>query len=184
MRALYPVLIALLFAAVPLLPTQAYASEEGPTLITVGGDVSNPNRGPVDDFEDAYFNAQDISFDQAATFDLARLQSLGMKEITVSYPDWPKSFTFSGPLLSDVLKAAGAQGDTIAVTAIDGYAPEIPISDLETYPVILALKKDGKFLGVGGHGPAWVIYPRDDYPALADSDDSKYVWAVFYIDVR
>ena len=58
--------------------------------------------------------------------------------------------------------------------ALDGYAPELDLADLEKYPVILAIKKDGKYLGVGDRGPTWIIYPRNDYPELAEKDDAKF----------
>jgi hypothetical protein len=104
-----------------------------------------------------------------------------MDAVTVRYPTWPAAHRFEGPLLRDVLKAAGVTGGTIQPFALDGYAAEIPYSDLERWPVILALKSDGRWLPVGGAGPAWVIYPRDDFPELAKEDDLKWVWGAFHI---
>jgi hypothetical protein len=40
---------------------------------------------------------------------------------------------------------------------------------------------DGRWLAVGGAGPAWIIYPRDDFPELARDDDAKWVWGVSHI---
>ena len=157
---------------------------EGPVLLTIAGKISKPNRGPADEFMDVFFGSQDVEFENARQFDFKTLKELGFKKLTVGYEDWPKKFEFEGPLLRDVLAAAGANGETIVVKAIDGYAPEIPLNELETYPVILALKVDGKFLGLGDRGPAWVIYPRDDFPELSDQDDSKFVWSTYYIEVK
>jgi len=125
---------------------------QGPALITVIGNISNPNRGPADDFDDAFFVSQDVDFEKAHQFDLENLKALGFKKFKASYEDWPETLEFEGPLLKDILTAAGAQGDTIVVKALDGYAPEIPVSDTEEYPVILALKVNGKFLGLGDRG--------------------------------
>lgn len=58
------------------------------------------------------------------------------------------------------------------------------MSDLATWPVVLALKSGGAWLAVGGRGPAWVVYPVGDFPALADRDDAKWVWAAFFIRVE
>ena len=160
------------------------ASEKtGPVVLTVTGAIENPSRGGFDDFKDAFFASLDVSFDSAAEFDLNGLEALGMTKFTVNYEDWPMELTVEGPLLADVLSAAGATGKTVVARALDGYAPEIPVSDLNSYPVILALKVNGRYLGFGGRGPAWIIYPRNDYPNLADTDDSKYVWSVFHIHV-
>lgn len=69
--------------------------------------------------------------------------------------------------------------------ALDGYATDIPLADLERYPVLPALKRDGRYLGIGGRGPAWIVYPREDYPALqAAKDDAGLAWAVFVLLVE
>lgn len=84
-----------------------------------------------------------------------------------------------------MLKAAGATGQTVKVYALDGYGAEIPLSELRQYPVLLALKADGKYLGLGGRGPTWVVYPRDDrHPALKSHDDAKWVWSALRIEVE
>ncbi|MEM7213954.1 MAG: hypothetical protein AAF423_00320 [Pseudomonadota bacterium] len=180
---MYRILTAFFISLLLVLP----AAAEGPTgqtILTVTGEISKPNRKPADDFADAFFTSHDVSFERAASFDLASLEALGMKTLVASYPDWPKTLTFQGPLLSDVLKAVGAEGTKLIVRALDGYAPEIPVADVEKYPVILALKTDGKYLGIGDRGPSWIIYPRNDYTELAEEDDAKFVWSVYHIEVR
>jgi len=157
---------------------------EGPALITVSGDISKPNRGPLDEFSDAFFVSQDVEFEKTRQFDLKSLQALGFHKINATYEDWPTTLELEGPFLRDVLAAAGAQGKTILVKALDGYAPEINIAEVEKYPVVLALKVNGKFLGLGGRGPAWVVYPRNDFDELKDQDDSKYVWSAYLIEVQ
>jgi hypothetical protein len=157
----------------------------GPVLVTVAGAVENANRGPVDAFADGFFAYHEIAFERAAEFDLAALEALGMHETRAHYPNWPGESTFEGPFLADVLKAAGATGSMLRAVALDGYASEIPLADLETYPVLLALKRDGEYLGIGGRGPAWIVYPREDYPELqAAPDDAGLAWAVFVLLVE
>jgi hypothetical protein len=157
----------------------------GPAILTVAGAVDRPNRGPVDPFADAFFAFHEIAFDRAAEFDLAMLESLGMHEIRAHYPNWPGPSTFEGPLLADVLAAAGAGGQTLRAVALDGYASEIPLADLAKYQVVLALKRDGRYLGIGGRGPAWIVYPREDHPELqAATDDAGLAWAAFVLMVE
>jgi len=155
----------------------------GPAVVTVAGKITKQNRGPVDAFLDAYFKFNDVDFDKAVSFDVKALQSLGMKKLKVSYPTWPKAYDFEGPLLADVLAATGANGETVTVKALDGYTAEISMRDIGKYPILLALKRDGQFLGLGGRGPAWVVFPRDDYPELQTQDDAKWVWSVYFIKV-
>lgn len=157
----------------------------GPVLVTVAGAVDNTNRGPVDPFADGFFAFHEIAFERAVEFDLAALEALGMHEMRAHYPNWPGPSTFEGPLLADVLAAAGATGTRLRAVALDGYAAEVPLADLQKYPVILALKRDGRYLGLGGRGPAWVVYPREDYPELqAAPDDAGLAWAVFALLVE
>ena len=156
----------------------------GPAMVTVSGKISNPNREALDAFHDIYFNIQDVEFSAATEFDLASLQALGMRSVSASYEDWPGKIDFEGPLLSDVLKQAGATGSIFSVKALDGYTVDVSREEIEKYPVVLAIKANGKFLGIGGRGPAWLIFPRDDYEDLAKEDDSKFVWAVYHIEVK
>jgi hypothetical protein len=166
-------------------PAAELAQPKGPVVLTVHGKIAHANRGALDDFEDAFFKFGSVTFDKAAQFDLAMLEKLGMKTLTVKYDTWPKAYTFEGPLLADVLKAAGAEGRSIKIFALDGYGADIPLADLGRYPVLLALKADGRYLGLGGRGPTWVVYPRDDrYPALKSHDDAKWVWSALRIEVE
>jgi len=158
---------------------------KGPVVLTIHGNIANTNRAALNDFEDAFFKFGNVSFDKAAQFDLAMLEKLGKKKFTVKYDTWPKAYAFEGPLLRDVLKAAGAKGKSVKVYALDGYGAEIPVSDAQQHDVILAVKADGKYLGLGGRGPAWVVYPRDDkHPALKAHDDAKWVWSAVRIEVE
>ena len=156
---------------------------EGPVILTIVGAISQSNRGARDDFADRLMAFQETAFGQAMEFDAAALQKLGMRKLRVQHATWPAAHDFEGPLLRDVLAAAGVRAGTVQPVALDGFAADIPFSDLEKYPVILALKMDRRWLAVGGAGPAWVIYPHNDFPELAKADDSKLVWGVSHIRV-
>ncbi|MEM7067456.1 MAG: hypothetical protein AAF478_01125 [Pseudomonadota bacterium] len=177
------IIIMIAALLLPMWNTQAETSS-GPAILTLSGDISNTNRAGTDEFNDAFFASHDVEFERAYTFDLSALEALGVHKVTVSHEDWPKAFTFEGPLLSDLLKTVGADGDTLIIRALDGYAPEIPSADAAKYPVILALKRDGNYLGLGGRGPVWLIYPRNDFPELKSEDDSKFVWSAYHIEVK
>ena len=159
------------------------ARPRGPVVLTVTGEVGKPNRGPLDPFADKFMTFQGTQFSRATEFDQAGLWALGTHIVRVQYPGWHAAHTFEGPLLRDVLSAAGVASGVVQPVALDGYAADIPYADLERWPVILALKMDGRWLPLGGAGPAWVIYPRDDFADLAQSDDAKWVWGVSHIRV-
>ena len=174
-----------LLAAVPAYAAGRLAVPAGPVVLTVSGKITQTNRGALDPFDDAFFKSAGAEFDRAAAFDRAMLQKLGMHSVTVRHGTWPKAHRIEGPLLGDVLKAVGATGQLATVYALDGYGAKIPLSDLVAWPVVLGLKADGHWLGLGGRGPAWVVYPpADKYPALRDQDDSKWVWSAVRIEVE
>jgi len=158
------------------------AAPGGPVVLTIAGELGRTNRPAFDAFADSFLAYHEKSFEQAAAFDRAMLQALGMQTITVDYAAWPGVMRFEGPWLKDVLAAAGAAGRPITVVALDGYGVEIPADDIEARPWIVALKANGADLAIGGRGPTWVLYQTGG-PATAD-DEARWGWAVFYIEVR
>jgi hypothetical protein len=188
---LIPIKRGVTFAAVVLLglvwataPTGALDRPSGAVVLTVGGAISESNRGPFDESVDKFFMYHEISFDKAAAFDAAMLEALGMHEVTVAYADRPEQDRFEGPRLKDVLDAAGFTGDIVRVVALDAYAEELSRAELETYDWILATKRNGEALGIGQFGPLRLVYARHDGEPITIEDETRWPWAVFYIEVR
>ena len=71
---------------------------------------------------------------------------------------------------------------TVTVRAIDGYAPEFKLSDIDSSKFILAIKANGKFLGMGGRGPVWLVFSPHTYQGQPE-DDGGLTWAVIHIEV-
>ena len=87
--------------------------------------------------------------------------------------------TVRGPLLRDVLKAAGASQTGVTAKAFDNYEMKIPGEDFTKFDVILAIEVDGKRLSVRNKGPAWVVYPSVDHPELqGELYQSRSVWQI------
>lgn len=174
----------LMVLAAVAMTAPAAAQEKGPTILTISGEIETANRGAVDPFDDVYLEFHDVAFDKAFAFDQSTLSALAQHKITTKYPGQDRTVEVEGPLLKDVLAAAGATGETAKLLALDGYAVELPLAELEKFPVVLALKNNGEWLGLGGRGPTWVVYPQDDFAELADRDDANWVFNVFYIAVE
>jgi len=174
-------IMACLVLALSLAVPATLHADDG-VVVTVTGRVGKPNRSPFDSFSDGFFAHYDISFGKAHAFSRQDLERLGMHSIVLSYPNWSKPVTFRGPRLAAVLAAAGAAGDKISVQALDGYVAEFPGGFAKNAQVILAIEADGHPLGVGGRGPAWLVFPRDLQPEKVD--DAGLVWAVFHIKVE
>lgn len=84
-----------------------------------------------------------------------------------------------GPLMRDVLQAAGVTGSKITARALDGYELDIPMEDVQNFDVLTATEVDGKPLSVRDRGPAWIVYPTVDHPELKDAlYEARSVWQI------
>jgi hypothetical protein len=116
---------------------------------------------------------------------LEQLQSLPQKTM-ITTTRWTKgSIAFKGPLLRDVLALAKVQGESLFAVASNEYRVEIPIKDVETYDVILALEKDGKALTMRTKGPIWIMYPWSDNPELEKGKYySRAIWQLVELNIN
>jgi hypothetical protein len=161
-----------------------------PTLLTVTGAIGKGNRGPLDPVLDQMMAKQKLAFTKAHVFDFAALTALPAVTIKPTLEYGNEVHTLKGPLLADVLKAAGAnaQGGKLAMRAVDGYAPTISVADALKYRFIIATHLDGKPMPLGGLGPLWAVYEPEKFPDMAAKPVSDRFalcpWAVFHIDVQ
>lgn len=118
-------------------------------------------------------------------FGEAQLLKLPSHSISTSTTWTPKS-TFTGPLLSDVLKAVGAYGSQIEIHTIDDYTCVVPVADAARYGVVLAYEMNGRRLKVSDFGPLFLIYPRDQYPLDLDgaAGDAKFAWQIKSMTIK
>jgi hypothetical protein len=103
---------------------------------------------------------------QQADFDDAMLAAMPQRTLKTQTPWHEGVKAFTGPLLRDVLAAAGAQGKTIRAVALNDYKVDIPFDDARTIDVVMARLLDGKPMPVRDKGPLFIIYPFDDRPEL------------------
>lgn len=182
---------ALATAGAPVL-AQGNAAKglKGPALLTVTGAGVRANRGPFDPVRDQMMGKQKLNFSAAHAFDFAALSVLKAVTIqpTLEYDNKPHKL--SGPLLVDVLKAAGVggQGGKLATRAVDGYAPVISIADAAKYRFIVATHLDGQPMPLGGLGPLWAVYDADRFADMAakpvDQRFASCSWGLYHIDVQ
>ena len=146
---------------------EALPAPAGPVILTVTGQIDRTNAPG------------------AANFDHAMIERLGTRTLRTAtvWTDGVK--TFEGPLMRDVLAAAGARGSEVKATALNDYVIDIPIADFERYDVLLALRMDGHELQPRDKGPLWIVYPRDAFPALQDGRyDNRWVWQLRRLQVH
>ncbi len=143
------------------------ASPTGPVVLTVGGALRNANR------------------DGRATFDMAMLEKLPQVSFSTQTPWYPQARKFTGPLLRDVLAAAGAQGRVIEARALNDYRVTLPAGDIERYDVIVARLLDDKPMAVRDKGPLFLIYPFDRAPELRNSVFyGRSAWQLTHLELR
>ena len=159
----------LLAAALVVSSANALALDKpaGRPILTVSGLIAEKNAG------------------NDAQFDATMLDKLPQQKMTVETPWYKTAQTFEGPLFRDFLKATGAKGKKLYVVALNDYAAEIPLADLEKHDVILARKINGKVLNIRDKGPLFIMYPFDKKPELRTKDIySRCVWQVNRIRVE
>jgi hypothetical protein len=120
-----------------------------------------------------------------AELDRQVLESLPMTQLKTTTPWTDGVRTFTGPLVRDLLDFVGATGTKIRARAINDYAVEIPVQDLLSDRVILAMTMDGERLRVRNKGPLWIIYPWSQNQNLQNVEIyARSIWQLREIEVQ
>lgn len=179
------------FCAAISLPVRAAASAAGPTLLTVTGAIGAGNRGKLDPVRDQLMFKQKLSFDKAHAFNYAALTALPAITIKPTLEYDGKQHTLRGPLLLDVVKAAGAKpgaNTRLVLRAIDGFAASVTVAQAQAQRFIVATHLDGAPMALGGLGPLWAVYDADKIPEMASKPVAdrfgQCPWGLYHIEVQ
>jgi hypothetical protein len=154
-------------------PAQPFPAATGEVLLQVGGSIGLSNVAGAEE--------------KTVEFDLALLESLGLVEYrALDTQGIGGEAVFQGLLLSRLLEVvqAASGASELYIEAFDAYQVSIPLSDLERFPVLLALKQDGAYLTLENFGPLRVVYPNIAYTEIDVLYDPKWIWSVVEITVR
>jgi hypothetical protein len=155
-----------LAAVLPAAPAAAIEPPAGPVVLTLTGEVLHRNAG------------------EGAAFDMAMLEHLPQLSFGAETPWYARRRQFTGPLLREVLRAAGARGATLRVRSLNDYRVDIPFGDAQRFDVVVARLLDGAPMRVRDRGPLFVIYPFDAVPALRNAVYySRCAWQLRAIEV-
>lgn len=139
----------------------------GPALLRISGLVTQPN------------------MQQQAVFDMAMLQALPQHSFTTQTPWYAEPVKFTGPLLRDVLAAAGAKGEGITAIALNDYRTEIPFSDALKYDLIVATLMNDQPMPVREKGPLFLVYPFDSKAELqAATFYNRSAWQLRALQIK
>ncbi|NVM76771.1 hypothetical protein FHW83_002572 [Duganella sp. SG902] len=177
-------------SAAMTLPARA-AAAGGPALLTVTGAIGSGNRGKLDPVRDQMMYKQKLSFDKAYAFDYAALTALPAITIKPTLEYDGKQHTLRGPLLLDVMKAAGAKvsdNSKLVLRAIDGFAATVTVAQARAQRYIVATHLDGAPMALGGLGPLWAVYDADKVPEMAAKPLADRFglcpWGLYHIEVQ
>lgn len=165
-------LSVLIYVTLPHLPTAAQSPEplpapQGPVIMLVSGNIGVTNTA------------------EGAAFDRQMLQELGLTEIKTTTPWTDGAQVFTGVLARTLFERVAAQGTTVMASALNDYTVEIPMGDFQDYDVLLATEMNGEEMPVSTKGPIWIVYPRDDQPALQDRRlHDRWVWQLKALHVQ
>ncbi|ASJ76302.1 oxidoreductase [Granulosicoccus antarcticus] len=157
MRSLILLFLICLYAGNSL--AAELASPKGEVILTISGNIerSNSVRG--------------------AEFDLEMLETMGATSITTDTPWTESKTTFTGVRMSTLLDSVGAKSSSFRVIAFDEYWYDVSDVDFEEYPIIVAYKRDGRYMDTRSLGPLWVMYPFDDFPELlTERNKASCIW--------
>lgn len=129
-------------------PASALSAPSGPVMLTITGRVSR-GQSPGE-----------------ARFDRELLAALPQHRIETTTPWSQGRRVYEGPLLRDVLAAAGADGRRLIARALNDYSSPIPRSDADELGLLLAMRVDGQPIRIRDNGPLLLIYPFDQRPEL------------------
>lgn len=115
---------------------------------------------------------------------LAMLEELPATTFTSETP-WTEGPTvWEGVRLSELMKHLESSTTRFHAVALDDYEITFEDVDLEQYPVILAYKKDGKYMSVRELGPLWIMFPFDDFPNLnIQINRARSIWQLQKIEL-
>ena len=156
--AAFALIITTTFGAAPCLALDLPSQD---VVLTISGPLDHPNVGAT------------------AQFDMPMLEALASRSATMETPWTEGKVTFSGPLLSAVLDAAGAHGKTVTVRALNDYSADLPMEDATEIKTILATRMDGKLMSVRDKGPLFLVYPFDLQPEIYNEKYfGRSVWQI------
>ena len=142
----------------------------GDTILNVSGAISQTNAG------------------ENLVFDMATLEKLGLVEYTIADP-WQnhEDVTYTGILMSDLLRYAGVSDTATSVhmVALDDYAVDVSVEDINNWPVMLATRTNGEYMDVANSGPTRIVFPFHSNPEInEDTYKVLMIWNLRDIQVR
>ena len=124
------------------------AKPTGKPILVISGNISSTNVGDT------------------AQFDREMLEAIGLITVETTNPWYDGRVRFEGVLMDRLMAVVGAKGTKVTAVALNDYVSSLPLDDFKKFNVILAMKRDGKYMPIRDKGPLFIIYPYDSDPQL------------------
>ena len=126
-----------------------------------------------------------ISPPEVRVFDIETLEAMEQVVFTTSTPWTDVPHRYSGIPLARLIGPAPPRTGTVRLVALNDYAVEIPVADVEDALPIVAHSRDGERMSIRDKGPYWVMYPFDEGPDYrSERHFSRSVWQLVRIEVH
>ena len=151
-----------------LSPGDAIPAPEGDVILTVTGNIGTTNVGDT------------------IEMDLATIELLDQVDYNYTEVDNDVSIMYRGPLMTDLLALWQVPEDAtqIRITALDGYNVNVPIAELNRYPVFFAIKTDGEYTPISTRGPAQLVWPYSHFDFEEVVYNEYWIWQIQSIEVQ
>lgn len=138
-----------------------------PTVLTIEGAISVTNQ------------------DNVLAFDMPTLESLGTVSYSVPDPWLQTDVIYEGVLLSDLLAISGASehATVLVATALDDYQVDLPLGEIDGWPVLVAIRANDLYMGVAESGPVRIIFPYQAFPDITSARNMS-VWSLARLTVK
>jgi hypothetical protein len=169
------------FAFVP--GRAAAGAQGGPVILTIGGLVDAPNRGPSDPRRDRLFDHNNLNFQKARSFSAGELAALPPQLVEASF--YGTRAAARGPRLEDILAVArpATAARTARLFALDGYGAEITLAEIQRQAWILAQEADGLAFAIGDFGPLFAMRQLGPSERKTDEEEAKWVHSLYYVEL-
>ncbi|RDE19093.1 hypothetical protein DV711_16010 [Motiliproteus coralliicola] len=168
-KGLRLLLLSILIGPLAAVGSQATPLEQptGDVLLTVTGAIENTNAPGQ------------------ARFDRAMLEALPQHSFDTITPWTDGKHQYEGVLLKELLQQLGAKGSKVVAHALNDYHSVIDLDPIRNYPVMIAIRADGKPMRIRDKGPLWILYPMSDYPELNHQrHHPAMVWQLNRLEVQ
>jgi hypothetical protein len=156
-------------SAAVIKPGESIPAPTGEVVLTIDGNISQTN------------------VENKLQLDMATLEKIGVVQYDVNDPFVKEKITYSGVLLSEILRAAGADASatTLTLRALDDYSTDMNIADADKWPVLVATRANGEYMAIDKNGPLISVFPFDDFPEIDHlTYDALWVWSMHEITVK